>query len=145
MRSLLDINLIVALLDSAHVFHRSAQTWLEKEILNGWATCPITENGVIHIMSQNAYPNSLPPSKIAERLAEACQHPTHEFWPKTISLLTDGMIRRQNLLSPRQITDAYLLAIAVVNQGKFVGFDQHTNLRVISRATPTNLLVVQPS
>ena len=79
MRSLLEINLIIALLDSAQVFLRSAQTWLEKEILNGWATCPITENGVIRIMSQNAYPNCQPPSKIAERLAEACEHPTHEF------------------------------------------------------------------
>ena len=43
--------------DSAQVFHRSAQTWLEKKILNGLGTCPITENGVIRIMSQNAYPN----------------------------------------------------------------------------------------
>ena len=144
MRSLLDINLIIALLDSFLVFHRSAQTLLGKG-QNGWAICPITENGVIRILSQNAYPNSQPPSKIAERLAEACQHPIHEFWPKTISLLTDGMIRWQYLLGPRQITDTYLLAIAVVNQGKFVGFDQHTNLRGVSRATPTNLLVVQPS
>ena len=145
MRSLLDINLIIALLDSAHVFHGSAQTWLEKEIQNGWATCPITENGVIRIMSQNAYPNSQPPSKIAERLAEACQHPTHEFWPETISLVKDGVIRWQYLLGPRQITDAYLLAIAVVNQGKFVSFDQHINLSVVYGATPANLQVVQPS
>ena len=145
MRSLLEINPIIALLDSAQVFHRSAQTWLEKKILNGWATCPITENGVIRIMSQNAYPNSQPPSKIAERLAEACQHPTHEFWPETISLLTDGVIRWQYLLGPRQITDAYLLAIAVVNKGKFVSFDQHINLSVVSGATPANLQVVQPS
>jgi len=145
MRSLLDINLIIALLDSAHVFHRSAQIWLEKEIENGWATCPITENGVIRIMSQNAYPNSQPPSKIAERLAEACQHPTHEFWPETISLVKDGVIRWQYLLGPRQITDAYLLAIAVVNQGKFVSFDQHINLSVVSGATPANLQVFQPS
>ena len=96
-------------------------------------------------MSQNAYPNSQSPSKIAERLAEACQHPTHEFWPETISLRTDGMIRWQNLLGLRQIIDAYLLASADVNQGKFVSFDQHINLSVISGATPANLQVVQPS
>ena len=71
MRSLLDTNLIIALLDSSHVFHRSAQTLLGKG-QNGWAICPITENGVIRILSQNAYLNSQLPSKIAERLAEAC-------------------------------------------------------------------------
>ena len=93
MRALLDINFIIALLDSGHVFHRPAQSWMEQNIHHGWATCPITENGVIRIMSHPAYPNHQPTVQIAERLAEGCNDSTHQFWTEEISLLSDGVIK----------------------------------------------------
>ena len=52
--ALLDINVVIALLDQGHVLHRAATRWLEREIQHGWATCPITENGVVRIMAQPA-------------------------------------------------------------------------------------------
>jgi len=51
MRSLLDINVIIALLDRGHVMHGAARHWMERELHHGWATCPITQNGVLRIMS----------------------------------------------------------------------------------------------
>jgi predicted nucleic acid-binding protein len=84
-RALLDINVVIALLDQAHVLHRTAMRWLESEQAHGWATCPITQNGVVRIMAQPAYPNTQPAALVAERLAEACAHPSHAFWPEPIS------------------------------------------------------------
>jgi uncharacterized protein len=80
--ALLDINVVIALLDQAHVLHRAAMRWLEREIQHGWATCPITENGVVRIMAQPAYPNAQPTAQVAERLADACRDPSHRFWPE---------------------------------------------------------------
>jgi predicted nucleic acid-binding protein len=71
-RALLDINVLVALLDRGHVLHQAATGWLAREQEHGWATCPITENGVVRIMAQPAYPNSQPAAQVASRLAEAC-------------------------------------------------------------------------
>lgn len=108
--------------------HRPAWGWLEKEVENGWASCPLTENGVVRIMSQPSYPNSYPAPQVAARLSEACQSPEHVFWPGDISLLTGGVIEWKRLLGPRQITDAYLLALAVKNQGRFVTFDERISI-----------------
>ena len=89
-RALLDINVVIALLDQGHVLHRAATRWLERELAQGWATCPITQNGVVRIMAQPAYPNPQPAALVAARLAEACRHPSHAFWPAPISLSTIG-------------------------------------------------------
>ena len=85
-RALLDINVVIALLDQGHVLHRAATLWLEREQEHGWASCPITENGVVRIMAQPAYPNVQPAALVAARLAEACSHSSHAFWPEPISL-----------------------------------------------------------
>ena len=87
MRALLDINVIIALLDSEHAMHRAAQLWMDQHKSSGWASCPVTQNGVIRIMSQPAYPNSQPTIEVATRLSEACKHPSHHFWDGGISLL----------------------------------------------------------
>ena len=115
MCSLLDINVIIALLDRGHVMHRAAIHWMEQEVNHGWATCPITQNCVLRIMSQHAYPNHRPVAQVAERLEEACNHASHVFWPEQISLLNKGLIRWERMLGPRQITDSYLLALAVTH------------------------------
>jgi predicted nucleic acid-binding protein len=54
--ALLDVNVLIALLDAGHVMHGCAMTWLEREASRGWASCPLTENAVVRIMSQPGYP-----------------------------------------------------------------------------------------
>jgi len=106
------------------------------------ATCPITENGVVRIMAQPAYPNAQPAALVASRLAEACRHPSHAFWPEPISLLQEGLIDWQRLLGPRQITDAYLLALAVSHGGRFATFDQRIGPNLVPGATAESLCVI---
>ena len=142
-RALLDINVVIALLDQGHVLHHSARHWLAREQEHGWATCPITENGVVRIMAQPAYPNHQPAARVAERLAEACRHPSHAFWPEPISLLQEGLINWQRLLGPHQITDAYLLALAVTHGGRFVTFDQRVAVEVVPGANASHLCVIR--
>ena len=66
MRALLDVNVLIALLDADHLHHEAARRWLRDNIREGWATCPLTENGCVRIMAQPAYPNRLPASQVAE-------------------------------------------------------------------------------
>ncbi len=71
MRALLDVNVLIALLDSNHVRHEVAGRWLEGNIQHGWATCAITQNGCLRIMSQTAYPHTLPVALVADLLQDA--------------------------------------------------------------------------
>ena len=82
MRALLDVNVLIALLDAEHVHHEPARRWLRNNIRNGWATCPITQNGCLRIMSQPSYPGGLRSAQVAERLREATATRHHEFWPR---------------------------------------------------------------
>lgn len=123
MRALLDVNVLIALLDAEHLHHEPATRWLAENIRGGWASCPITQNGCLRIMSQPAYPNSLPVAAVAERLREATAAAHHRFWPDDVSLLDDGVLRPRAALGPRQITDVYLLALATARRGVFVTFD----------------------
>ena len=56
MVALLDVNVLIALIDSAHKFHHTAKDWALKDSSSGWASCPLTQNGCIRIISQPSYP-----------------------------------------------------------------------------------------
>jgi toxin-antitoxin system PIN domain toxin len=142
MRSLLDINVVIALLDAEHVMHATATQWLARGWENGWASCPVTQNGVLRILSQPAYPNYRPVAEVAERLAEACSHPSHQFWSGGVSLLNPTGVNWRQLLGPRQVTDAYLLAVAVSESGRFVSFDQRIPTDLVPQARPDQLVVI---
>ena len=141
-RALLDINVLIALLDQGHLLHRPATRGLEQQLEHGWATCPITENGVVRIMAQPAYPNAQPAALVAARLEEACRHSSHAFWADPISLLQEGLIRWERLLGPRQITDAYLLALAASQDGCFASFDQRISLDIVPSASSEHLCLI---
>ncbi|MDP2140395.1 MAG: PIN domain-containing protein [Gammaproteobacteria bacterium] len=142
MRALLDVNVLIALLDSSHVHHTQAMHWLRAHITEGWASCPITQNGCIRIMSQAAYPNSRSPVEISSRLRDATLAPQHEFWPDKVSLLDSSLFDWQQLFNARQLTDAYLLALAVRHSGVFVTFDHAVPIRAVSGAGPEHLVLI---
>ncbi|MYF89438.1 MAG: PIN domain-containing protein [Boseongicola sp. SB0676_bin_33] len=123
MRSLLDVNVLIALLDAEHVHHDAAREWMRENIRHGWATCPITQNGCLRVMAQPGYPHRIPPSLVAERLREATSTSHHRFWPDSVSLLDANTVDWSRIIGPRQITDIYLLALAVAHGGRFVTFD----------------------
>ena len=142
MRSLLDVNVLIALLDAAHIHHATAHRWLAREIGQGWATCPITQNGCIRIMSQPGYPGALPSVAVATRLAEAAADPAHRFWPDDVNLLEEGALVWDRVLGHRQMTDAYLLALAVRHGGRLVTFDRRISVAVAPGAVEANLEVI---
>ena len=141
-RALLDINVLLALLDGDHVDHRRAHEWLDAEIVHGWASCAITENGFVRIISQQRYPNPVPPSTGIELLSNACETPHHEFWACGISILNPTWADRSRIYGPKQVTHAYLLALAVVNNGRFVTFDQAISLTSVPGATADHLTIL---
>lgn len=142
MRSLLDVNVLVALLDADHVDHGRARAWLEREIERGWASCAITQNGLVRLMSQPRYPNAVTTAEAAERLAVATRDPHHVYWPCEVSLLDEGVVDRSRLHGPRQVTDVYLLALATANEGRLVTFDSTVPIAAVPSAQRDNLLVL---
>lgn len=141
-RALLDINVLIALLDRDHVDHGRAMTWLDSEISQGWASCAITENGFVRTVSQPRYPSPVPPAVAIERLGRATKTEHHRFWECSVSILDDRFADPSRIHGPRQVTDVYLLALAVANEGRFVTFDQSIALSAVRGVEPDHLLVI---
>lgn len=142
MRSLLDVNVLIALLDAGHALHVRATAWLDEHASDGWASCPITQNGCVRIMSHAGYPGALPAQAVIERLAEATRTRHHEFWSDDVTLLDARAIDASKIHGPRQITDIYLLALAVAHGGRFVTFDGGVALAGVTGAEPRHLVTL---
>jgi uncharacterized protein len=142
VRALLDVNVLIALLDSDHASHDSAINWFAKHAREGWASCPITQNGCIRIMSNLGYPNPLPVRAVIEHLTDACRQDVHEFWPDEVSLLDSDVVDASRIHGPRPLTDIYLLALAVQHEGRLVTFDSGILLAAVRNATSQNLLIL---
>lgn len=141
-RALLDVNVLLALLDSDHVDHGRARAWITEQIELGWASCAITQNGFIRVVSQPRYPSPVSPGHAIELLSRATQTRYHEFWPCAASVLDADVIDRSRLHSSRQVTDSYLLALAVANGGRLVTFDRSIVLSAVPGATRRHLLTL---
>jgi len=125
IRFLLDINLLIALIDPAHVQHDRAHEWFAAKGQKAWATCPLTENGFLRIVGHPRYPNSPgSPAAVAELLSSFRELPGHAFWPDDVSLLDRGHVNTARLLKSAQITDSYLLVLARAHEGQLASFDQ---------------------
>jgi uncharacterized protein len=124
-RYLLDVNVLIALIDPGNVHHDMAHDWFGRVGKVAFATCPLTQNGVLRIVGAPRYPNSPgTPAAVAPILASILNMTGHEFWPDDISLQDDSKILIPHLLNSAQITDSYLLALAVAHNGKLASFDR---------------------
>ncbi len=140
--ALLDVNVLIALLDADHLHHARAAAWLAQNIQFGWASCAITQNGCVRIMSQPGYPNALPAAGVAQRLREATLTEHHLFVPGDLSLLDEQHFDAEQLLGHRQVTDAWLLGLAVWHGLRFVTFDASMPMRVVRGAKLEHLVVL---
>ena len=143
MRSLLDMNVWIALFDDAHQFSEQANAFINTPGVS-IATCPMIENGVMRIMSMPAYGRSggLPIGMVRQQLKMACSAIDHAFWADDISLRDDDLIDIDRVQGHQQITDLYLLALAVHHGGRLVTFDQGVALKSVRAAQLDNLLVL---
>ncbi len=142
MVALLDINVLIALFDAAHVHHARAHAWLARNRAQGWATCPITQNGCVRVMSQALYPGRLSVAEISRRLSHAISAAEHRFWPDTISLCHTGRFSLEGILSPKNLTDIYLLGLAVERSGRLVTFDRSIPVSAARKAQRRHLVLL---
>src|SRR5690606_31850578 len=110
MTFLLDVNVLIALIDPAHISHDAAHLWFEETGGASWATCPITENGVVRIVGHANYPNT-PGSTadVAAIIGMMRELPGHVFWPDSLSLIDTAHVDVSRILTSAQVTDTYLL------------------------------------
>ena len=142
MRALFDVNVLVALSDDRHIHHDQAFTWWCDHQQQGWASCPLTQNGFLRVTSR---PSAEPPRTLADAIAHLTglvDLPSHDFWPDDISICDTALFDRSRLLGPKQITDAYLLALAAKNGGRLVTLDRGIPLRAVHGAEAKHLVVL---
>lgn len=122
MVNLLDVNVLIALSDEAHDFHKRAVAWFSRDPQRAWSTCPITENGFVRILGHRNYP-AFPggTSAAREMLASFCLLPGHQFWPDSVSVRDRAAL--PDLPVSKHVTDCYLLALAIERRGRFVTLD----------------------
>jgi len=144
--TLLDVNVVVALLDPAHVHHDRAHAWLSsfRAASSGvWATSPIVENGFVRVVSNPRYAGRRATVRQAVAILGAfTASPDHAFWPDAISVLDASHVDCRVLVGHLQVTDAYLLALAVHNGGRLVTFDRSIPVEAVRRAKPDSLLAL---
>jgi uncharacterized protein len=126
MTFLLDVNVLIALIDPEHLQHDAAHEWFANVGKRAWASCPITENAVLRIVGDKRYSNSAgAPAAVGAILSELLALPGHVFWADDISLFDRQKVDIGRLLSSRQVTDSYLLALACAHKGQLATFDLH--------------------
>lgn len=141
--ALLDVNVLVALFHAEHEHHEIAHDWFAGHRRDGWATCPLTENGFIRLLSNPAtLPVRLRPSELTDSLRKFCASGHHIFWPDSISLRDPKIFNASFVGSHRQLTDVYLLGLAKKMGGRLATFDRSVPLKAVVGATRATLAVL---
>ena len=121
---LLDVNVLVALTSVEHKHYRSAIAWFDSLGRQEWGICPLTEAGYFRLVGNPAIrfgDGGL--SRAADVLSELAQHPGYRYWPLTESWIVLTAPFRTRIFGHQQVTDAYLLGLAIGEDGVLVTFD----------------------
>jgi len=135
MTFLLDVNVLIALIDPVHLDHNRAHDWFSATASRSWATCPLTENGALRILSSTSYPSPRSPVAIAASMLQLQKIPGHTFWPDDITMLDSTRVDITRIATTAQVTDSYLLALAVAHNGKFATFDRRLLAAAVHNGT----------
>ena len=142
MRVLFDVNVLIALIDPGQVHHDRAHAWWAEHREAGWASCPITQIGLVRVLSQPRYPNAVSTPEAVRCLQKAVSQNEHAFWPDDVSPSDAQRIDSERVLGPRQVTDVYLLSLAVQNGGRLATFDRAIPVSAVRGAKPDHIVVV---
>ena len=137
------MNALIALLDANHHSHDDVSAWFKENIQQGWASCPLTQNGYLRIISQPSYSRPRRLAEACEQLLAATSSQHHQFIADDVSLLDDTLVRFRDLSGHRQLTDVYLLALAVAHDARLVTLDTHITLGAVRAASESRLVVIQ--
>jgi toxin-antitoxin system PIN domain toxin len=139
---LLDVNVLVALLWRTHEGHEKAQTWFVQASKAGWATCPFTQAGCVRILSNPAFSrNAASPLQALKLLSVNLNHPSHIFWPDDLPFADAVAPMERLLVGHKQVTDAYLLGLAIRRKAKLVSLDRSIS-GLLTKEKQTALLVL---
>ncbi|MDZ7669431.1 MAG: type II toxin-antitoxin system VapC family toxin [Gammaproteobacteria bacterium] len=131
---LLDVNVLVALTWPTHVHHLAARTWFDRESAAGWATCPITQLGFVRVSSNpKAIPDAVRPQQAIAMFQQMTRLPGHRFWPDDVPVTATGPFASLSLVGHRQVTDAYLVALARHHGGKLATLDRGVSGLIAAR------------
>ena len=145
-RALLDVNLLVALFDPDHVHHDLAHDWFADNRSSGWATCPVTENGLIRVLTNPHYGSPVSGmAHILDRVKRFQSSRDHEFWPDAVSLGDPALFNASLVRGHRQITDVYLLGLAKKRGGRLATFDRSIPLGAVIGADTRTIVLIQPA
>lgn len=126
---LLDVNLLIALVRQDHVAHRSAKQWFEGVGSHNWATCAMTEASFVRIVTNPRFLADPPDMAEAVRMVEVLTRlPGHHFWTSDIALAKAVEPLMERFFGHQQVTDAYLLGLAISKKGKLATFDKGLKL-----------------
>jgi uncharacterized protein len=142
MRSLLDVNFLIALIQPSHLHSEDAHAWWSVNRTAGWASCPLTQNGFARIMSQPRYSGAVTTRMALQRLQLFTLQTDHAFWPDDLSLLDEQLIDHSRILGPSELTDIYLLALAVKHGGRLATFDRTIPLAAVRGAEARHVAVI---
>jgi len=142
MRALFDVNMLLALFDPMHVHHARAHTWWSTNRAQGWASCPLTQNGFLRIISTPRYARPVIMREAFTALRAQTARPDHEFWPDDISIMAADMFDHGRIMGPSQLTDIYLLGLAVKNGGCLATFDRSIPIVVVHGAEARHVAVI---
>ncbi len=142
---LLDVNMLIALAWPSHVHHGLAQAWFASKASAGWATCPLTQCAFVRISSNpKIIPEAVTPKEALSLLGEIVSLKTHSFWPDDMPVLAK-QFPSDLLVGHRQVTDAYLLGLAIRHEGRLVTLDGGVSSLLSSRSPHRHALhVVHP-
>ncbi|MBI4477866.1 MAG: PIN domain-containing protein [Acidobacteria bacterium] len=123
--ALLDLNLLTALLWPTHEHHDASHRWFAGRSKSGWATCPLTQLGFVRLVTNPAFSrDALSPPHALALLAANLGHDRHQFWADMLDVPRAVKGVEGRLQGYRQLTDAYLLALAVSRKGTLATFDR---------------------
>ena len=142
MRALLDVNVLVALLARQHLDHARAHVWLAQHLTEGWASCPLTENGCVRVLTNPRYPVQLAAAEVLAKLGTAKSSGHHEFWADDLSVTDSTVFERNRFGGHQQVTDMYLLALAVKHGGRLVTFATGIVLDAVKGADASHLVAL---
>jgi toxin-antitoxin system PIN domain toxin len=141
--ALLDVNVLIALFNEHHIHHEAAHDWFADQQGEPWATCPLTENAFLRILSDPSQrATRLSMSTLADHLGRFCRDERHEFWPDAVSMYDESLFDISLLHGHRQLTDVYLLGLAVKRGGRLVTFDQSIPISVVKGAARSSVEVI---
>jgi uncharacterized protein len=124
-RFLLDVNVVIAMAWPAHSAHAKVIAWFLRHAHDEWATCPLTQTAFVRIISNPSFsPDALTPVDAVTLLQAYLNHPAHKFWADDLSLLQALEPLTSGLSGHQQVTDAYLLGLAIHKNGKFATMDR---------------------